>query len=116
MSQDVESIYDEYISKLKQALPNVDPNFSHRMMYLERKISQEDMTEPDVSAIIEYAKGSDLDNKVEGLRSKFSVEVEHADKKGIHIVGRMKLETIRKISADKDIVRISGKVDPGYGE
>ena len=116
MPQDVESIYDEYISKLKQAMPNVDPGLSHRVMYLERKLSGEDMVDPDVSAIIEYTQGSDVDKKVDGLRSKYSVEVEHKNGKAVHIVGRMKIDKLRQISADKDIVRISGKVDSGYGE
>ena len=117
MSQDVESIYEEYITKLKQAMPNVDPNLAHRIMYLERKLADEDMTEPDVSAIIEYTNGSDLDKKMANLRSRCAVEAEHADKEGtIHIVGRMKTGRLKEIASDKDIVRITGKVDSGYGE
>ncbi|MDE1829149.1 MAG: hypothetical protein KGI25_02385 [Thaumarchaeota archaeon] len=117
MTQDVESIYDEYISKLKQAMPNVDPDFSHRIMYLERKLAQEDTTEPDVSAVIEYTPGTNTDNKVDGLRVKYSVEVEHGDKEGVlHIMGRMKMDKVKEISADRDIAKITGKVDPGYGE
>lgn len=117
MSQDVESIYDEYISKLKQAMPNVDPNLAHRIIYLERKLEGEDMTEPDVSAIIEYKPGVDVDRKVNGLREKYSVEVEHGDKQNVlHIMSRMKISKIKEISADRDIARITGKADSGYGE
>lgn len=117
MTQDVESIYDEYISKLKQAIPTVDPDFSHRIMYLERKLAQEDMTEPDVSATIEYKPGTDVDSKVNGLRTKYSVEVEHADEKNtLHVVGRMKIAKVKEISGDRDIAKITGKADPGYGE
>ncbi|HJT09319.1 MAG TPA: hypothetical protein VJ771_00885 [Candidatus Nitrosotalea sp.] len=117
MTQDVESIYDEYISKLKQAMPNVDPDFSHRIMYLERKLADEDTTEPDVSAVIEYKAGTDLDKKVGGLRAKYSVEVEYADKKDtLHVMSRMKMAKIKEISADMDIAKITGKADPGYGE
>jgi hypothetical protein len=117
MSQNVESIYDEYISKLKQAMPNVDPNLAHRIMYLQRKLANEDMTDPDVSAIIEYNAGVDLDKKVNGLREKYSVEVEHADKQGtLHAMGRMKIDKIKEISSDRDIAKITGKVDAGYGE
>ena len=117
MSQDVESIYNEYISKLKQAMPNVDPNLIHRIIYLERKLADEDASEPDVSAVIEYKAGTDLDKKVGGLRAKYSVEVEHADKQDtLHVMGRMKMAKIKDISADRDIARITGKADPGYGE
>ncbi len=117
MTQDVESIYDEYISKLKQVMPNVDPNFLHRIIYLERKLVDEDTTEPDVSAVIEYKAGADLDKKIGGLRAKYSLEVEHADKKDtLHVIGRMKMAKIKEISADRDIAKITGKADPGYGE
>src|SRR5574337_1197161 len=100
MSQDVESIYDEYISKLKQALPNVDPNFVHRIMYLERKLVNEDVSEAEVSAIIEYKSGTDMNNKENGL----------------HVVSRMKVSKIKEIASDRDIVKISGKADSGLGE
>ncbi len=117
MTQDVESIYDEYISKLKNALPNVDPNLIHRIIFLERKISDEDVPEPDVSAIIEYKPGIDLDMKVNGLREKYSIEVEHGDSKNVlHAIGRMKVSKIQEIARDRDIVKISGKADPGLGE
>ena len=117
MTQDVESIYDEYISKLKQAMPTVDPNFSHRIMYLERKLSGEDMTDPDVSAVIEYKPGTNVDSKVNGLRTKYSVEVEHADEKNtLHVMGRMKMGKVKEIASDRDIAKITGKADPGYGE
>jgi hypothetical protein len=117
MPQDVESIYDEYISKLKQAMPNVDPNLVHRIIFLERRISEEDVSEPDVSAIIEYKPGIDLDMKVNGLREKYSLEVEHGNSKNVlHTIGRMKVSKIQEISKDRDIVKISGKADPGLGE
>src|SRR5574337_65304 len=117
MSQDVESIYDEYISKLKKAMPNVDPSLIHRIMYLERRISGEDISEPDVSAIIEYKSGIDIDKKVNGLREKYSLEVEHGDSQNaLHVMSRMKVNKIKEIAQDMDIVKISGKVDSGLGE
>lgn len=117
MSQDVESIYDEYISKLKQVMPNVDPNFIHRIMYLERKLVNEDVSEAEVSAIIEYKSGIDMDNKVNGLRGKYSLEVEHGDKQNVlHVMSRMKVGKIREIALDRDIVKITGKADSGLGE
>lgn len=117
MSQDVESIYDEYISKLKEAMPNVDPNFAHRVMYLERKLVNEDISEPEVSAIIEYKSGSDVDNKVNGLREKYSLEVEHGNTQNVlHAMSRMKMNKIKDIASDKEIVNITGRADSGLGE
>ena len=117
MSQDVESIYEEYISRLKKAMPNVDPGLVHRIMYLERKLAYEDRPEPDVSAGIAYKAGSDVNKKMASLRSKSSVEAEHGDKDGtVHIVGRMKMAKFKEIASDMDVLRISGKVDSGYGE
>ncbi len=117
MSQDVESIYEEYISKLKQAMPNVDSNFAHRIMYLERKLANEDVPDVEVSAIIEYKSGTDVDNKVNGLRGKYSLEVEHGDKQNVlHVFSRMKISMIKEISRDRDIVKISGKAYSGLGE
>ena len=117
MSQDVESIYEEYMSKLKQAMPNVDPNFVHRVMYVERELGDYDIHEPFVNAIIEYKSGVDLDIKVNGLRGKYSLEVEHGDKSNtLHVESRMTIDKIKGISADRDIVKISGKSDVGLGE
>lgn len=117
MAQDVESTYDEYMAKLKQIMPNVDPNFAHRIMYLERKLAHEDVPDVEVSAMIEYKSGTDIDNKVSGLRGKYSLEVEHGDKQNVlHVVSRMKISMIKEISQDRDIVKISGKADPGLGE
>ncbi|MDE1813024.1 MAG: hypothetical protein KGH87_01570 [Thaumarchaeota archaeon] len=117
MSQDVESIYNQYISNLKQAMPNVDPNLAHRIMYMERKIADEMVSEPHVNAIIEYKSGVDLDKKINGLREKYSLEVEHADKQNsLHIMSNMKINKVREISLDRDIVKISGKSDPAMSE
>lgn len=117
MSQDVESIYDEYMSKLKQALPNVDPNFIHRIIYLERKLVNEDVSDPEVSAIIEYKPGTDVDNKVNGLREKYSLEVEHGGKQNVlHMTSRIKVDKITEIARDRDIAKITGRADSGLGE
>ena len=117
MSQNVESIYDEYIAKLKQAMPNVDPNFIHRVMYVERELGDYAIREPFVSAIIEYKPGVDIDAKINGLRGKYSLEVEHGEKSHtLHVESRMTVDKIKSISLDGDILRISGKSDVRLGE
>ena len=117
MSQDVESIYDEYMSKLKQAMPNVDPNFAHRIMYVERELENFDAHDPFVSAIIEYKSDVDVDIKINGLRQKYSLEVEHGSKPNLlHVESRMTIDSIKRISADRDIIKITGKSDVRLGE
>src|SRR5574340_987838 len=110
MSQNVEAIYDEYVSKLRQAMPNVDPNLAHRIMYLERRLVNEDVPEPHVNAVIEYKSGVDLDKKINGLRTKYSLEVEYSDAPhAIHTMSSMKIDKLKEICQDRDIVKISGK-------
>ena len=117
MSQNVESIYEEYMLKLKQAMPNVDPNFVHRVMYVERELGDYTIHEPFVSAIVEYKPGVDLDSKINGLRGKYSLEVERGEKSNtLHVASRMTIDKIKGISADGDILKISGKSDVRLGE
>lgn len=98
-------------------MPNVDPNLAHRIMYLERKIADEMVSEPHVSAIIEYKPSIDLDKKINGIREKYSLEVEHFDKQNtLHVMGSMKIGKVKEIAADRDIVKITGKADPAMGE
>lgn len=117
MSQDVESIHEEYISKLRKAMPNVDPNFVHRVMYVERELGDHTIHEPFVSAIIGYKPSVDLDTKINGLREKYSLEVEHGEKSNtLHVESRMMIDKVKSISADRDIVKINGKSDVRLGE
>jgi len=115
MSQDVESIYEQYMSNLKQALPNVDPNFAHRVMYMERKLADELVSEPHIEATIEYSPGVDMDKKLLFIRERHQLEAEYADKHNIlHVVGRIKIDKIKGIAADHDVVKIKGKADPSW--
>lgn len=113
MSQELESIYDQYLSNLQKSLPNVDPNFIHRVMYLERKLSSEYIQEPQVILIIEYKSNVDMGRKLYDLREKFSLEAENTDKHNVlFAMSRMKLDKIKQIASDNDIVKLSGKASP----
>ena len=113
MSEIAQNRYDQYIDYLRQALPKVNPNFVHRVLYLERKLEGESIPEPSAVLTIEYKSDSDMDGKLNELREKYFLEAERTDINNILLaVGRMKLDKIEQISADEDIVEIRGKASP----
>ena len=113
MSSELESIYDEYVSSLQKGLSNVDPNLVHRVMYLERKLSTEYIKEPQVTMMIEYKSGLDMDKKLFDLREDYSLEAEYSDEHTVlFTMGRMKVDKLTQIASDGDIVKITGKASP----
>ena len=113
MSQELENTYDQYVSNLEQRLPKVDPNLVHRVMYLERKLSTEYIKEPQVTLMVEYKSGLDMDKKLFDLREKFSLEAEYSDENNVLFsMGRMKVDMLQQIALDEDIVKITGKAAP----
>lgn len=112
MSQEIETIYDQYLSDLQKSLPNVDANFVHRVMYLERKLSSEYVKEPQVTMLIEYKSGADTNKKLYDLREKHSLEAENISEHVLLAMSRMNLDKIKLIASDNDIVKLSGKASP----
>lgn len=113
MSSELESIYDQYVENLRKGLPKVDPNLSHRVMYLERKLASEYVKEPHVILFAEYKQGTDMERKLYDLREKFSLEAENSGEQDVLLaMGRMKLDKIQEIATDADLVKLSGKVSP----
>ena len=113
MSQELESTYDQYVENLRQKLPKVDPNLVHRVMYLERKLSTEYIKEPQVTLMVEYKPGLDMDKKLFDLREKFSLEAEYSDEHTVlFTMGRMKVEGLQQIASDQDVLKITGKASP----
>ena len=111
MGSELESIYDQYVENLRKGLPKVDPNLSHRVMYLERKLASEYVKEPHVILFAEYKQGTDMEKKLYDLREKFSLEAENSGDV-LLAMGRMKLDKIQEIATDADLVKLSGKVSP----
>ena len=113
MVSDLESIYDQYVESLQKGLSKVDPNLSHRMMYLERKLASEYVKEPHVILFAKYKPGTDMEKKLYDLREKFSLEAENTDEPNTLLaMSRMKLDRIQEIAADAELVKLSGKVSP----
>lgn len=113
MSLELESIYDQYVESLQKGLPKVDPNLSHRVMYLERKLSSEYVKEPQVILYAEYKPDVDMEKKLYDLREKYSLEAENTKWPNVLLaISRMKLDRIQEIASDADLVKISGKASP----
>ena len=113
MSQELENTYDQYVASLEQKLPKVDPNLVHRVMYLERRLSSEYIKEPQVTLMVEYKPGLDMEKKLFDLRERFSLEAENSDENTVlFTMGRMKVDKLQNIASDGDIVRITGKAAP----
>ncbi|MGD2106393.1 MAG: hypothetical protein PVH93_02185 [Nitrosopumilaceae archaeon] len=110
---ELENTYDQYVASLEQKLPKVDPNLVHRVMYLERKLSSEYIKEPQVTLMVEYKPGLDVDKKLFELREKFSLEAEHSDEQNVlFTMGRMKVGKLEEIASDADVAKITGKAAP----
>ena len=112
MSQEIESIYDQYLSNLQNKLPNIDPNFVHRVMYLERKLASEYVKEPQVTLLIEYKSDLDMNRKLSDLRDKFALEAESTAENVLLAMSRLNLDQIMQIASDSDIAKLSGKASP----
>lgn len=110
---DVENTYDQYISDLQKAVPNIDSNLLHRVMYLERKLAKEYVKSPHCILTIEYKDGTNMDKKLYNLREKDSLEAEYTDTHNILLaMGRMNTDTLKEIASDADIINIQGKSNP----
>ena len=67
MSQ-VEMQYDEFLSKIKQTMSNIDVDLLIRIMYLERKLTD---VPPKVELHLEYRSNVDPLRKQNVIRAKY---------------------------------------------
>ena len=107
MSQ-VEIQYDEFLSKIKQTISNIDVDLLIKIMYLERKLTD---VPPKVELHLEY--GSDIDplRKQNMIRAKYGFPTQTSSH-GLTAVGQMNVGLIEEISKDPDIKHISGTATP----
>ena len=107
MSQ-VEINYEEFLSSIRQIIPNVDTDLMVKIMYLERRLPD---VSPRVELHVEYKSGIDRLKKQEQIRAKYGFPMQ-ASSHGITMIGQMNIDLIEKISKDKDIEHISGVATP----
>ncbi len=115
MSQEIETMYDNFLSQLKQKLGPVDPIFAIRLMYLERKMtkSYHPTMKPHVALTITYNPEVDLEAKRAGLQSKGGLMVDLFDNpKEILCMGCMNIQDVQELSVDSDNKNITGKASP----
>ena len=107
MSQ-LEVQYDEFLSKIKQTISNIDVDLLIKIMYLERKLPD---VPPKVELHLEYASDADPLRKQEMIRAKYGFPTQMSSH-GLTAVGQMNVPLIEEISKDSDIVHMSGKATP----
>ena len=112
MSQEYEIKFDQFLVELSRILPKLDPNFACRMMYLERKLSDQSPPEPHVVLTIEYKSDSNKEAKRAELRDKHNLVVDIMEPNKVIALDSMLLEKINRIASDPDIITISGKASP----
>lgn len=107
MSQ-IETQYDEFLSKIKQTISNTDIDLLMKMMYLERKLTD---VAPKVELHMEYDSDIDPSRKQEMIRAKYGFPTQTSSH-GLTAVGQMNVALIEEIAKDSDIKHISGKATP----
>ena len=107
MSQ-IEINYEEFLSSIRQLIPNMDADLMVKIMYLERKLPD---VSPRVELHVEYKPGADTSKKQEQIRAKYGFPMQTSNH-GITMVGQMNIDLIEEISKDNDIKHISGVATP----
>jgi len=113
MVSEIESIYEDFLVRLKEKIGPINVNFATRLMYLERKmqISLQPSVKPHVSLTITYKPDVSLENKQNVLRDNFMVQ--HIDNPpALLCVGQMNLDDVIGLSTDPDIIKITGRASP----
>ena len=107
MSQ-IEINYEEFLSSIRQLIPNMDADLMVKIMYLERKLPD---VSPRVELHVEYNSGVDTLKKQEQFRAKYGFPMQTSTH-GITVIGQMNIGLVEEISKDKDIKHISGVATP----
>ena len=107
MSQ-IETQYDEFLSKIKQTVSNTDIDLLIKIMYLERKLTD---VPPKVELHLEYASDIDPSRKQDMVRARYGFPTQTSHH-GLTAVGQMNVSMIEEIAKDPDIKYISGTATP----
>jgi len=113
MSSEIETMYEDFLVRLKEKSGPIDANFATRLMYLERKMLQsfQPSVKPQVTLTITYNPNVNLENKQEKLRE--SMMVQHVDNPpALLCIGQMNMDDVANLSSDIDIDKITGKASP----
>lgn len=113
VTSEIESMYEDFLARLREKLGPVDANFATRLMYLERKMQQsfQPSIKPQVTLTMTYKHDVSLENKLDVLRDNFMVE--HMENPpALLCVGQMNLDDVVGLSSDSDIEKITGRASP----
>ena len=102
----IEPFMDQFYQDILRTVPNLDPYLAMKIMRLNKELQYRP---PHVHLTVEYKKGINLNYKQEKARDDFPLQVaESRWHDCVIITGMMDVETVQKICADPDIVRITG--------
>ena len=102
----IEPFMDQFYQDIMRTVPHLDPYLAMKIMRLNKELLYRP---PHVHLNIEYKDGINLQYKQETLRDDFPLQVaESRWHDSVIITGMMDVETVQKICADPDIVRITG--------
>jgi hypothetical protein len=105
MSQEIESLYDGFLTTISSKLRKIDPELTMRVMEYERKFSE---VEPAVNLHINYKTGTNREKKLDEVRSKYEYCTAREGETSLLVQGNMSLKTIEEISNDPEIESITG--------
>ena len=107
--ESVESFKDQFYQNINRTIPNLDPYLAMKIMRLNKELQYRP---PHVHLNIEYKDGISLHYKQEKLRDDFPLQVSESRWHDCVIIsGMMDVETVQKICADPDIVKITGNAN-----
>lgn len=117
----VQKLYDQFKSDLKNAVPKIDPNLAHEVIYLQNKLKNDKILErykdeykdPFAEFYVNYKAGINLDEKIEKLRKNKNLKATTTDKPNqVFVANRMNIDDFVYLSEDSDIREITGTASP----
>ena len=113
MTQQIGAIYDEFLSKLQESMPNVDASFLEKFLQLQKKLENEHIKEPFVTLTIDYFPQTDLAEKIKSLQLGHSLKASRTDNENqLLAASRMNIDDLSSVAKDPDITKITGDVSP----
>jgi hypothetical protein len=104
MSQEIESLYDRFLTTISSKL-KIEPDLALKVMEYERKFPD---VGPAVNLHIHYKTGTNRERKLDEVRSKYGFCMAREGKNTLLAQGNMSLKTLEDISNDPEIETLTG--------
>jgi|TARA_B110000116_G_C16445026_1_gene406651 hypothetical protein len=113
LGSNVEVLYDEFLSKVKNAYPKVNSILLIKIMALERKFSD---SLPHVHLEVEFKEDTNTDRPKYDISEKHHVQVavHRWEKTKLVVTGMMNVDVVAEIASHKSVVKIIGSASAAY--